>query len=96
VYVTDKSSDGFTVKELQGGTSNVSFSWQIVANRADSKDANGNIISKHVGLRLPEGPGPLKVEAIQLETKDVKPVIRSNIKRKNAAPFTADLSEEKE
>lgn len=56
VYVTDKSIDGFTVKELKGGVSNISFSWQIVANRADRKDANGEIISKHVGLRLPDGP----------------------------------------
>ncbi|MCR9183323.1 MAG: hypothetical protein NXH73_10385 [Flavobacteriaceae bacterium] len=60
VYVTDKTADGFTVKELQGGNSNVPFSWQIVANRADTKDANGNIVSKHVGLRLPIGPGQIK------------------------------------
>jgi len=60
IYVTDKSIDGFTVKELQNGISNVSFSWQIVANRADDLDANGNIASKHVGLRLPVGPGPIK------------------------------------
>ena len=60
VYVTNKSANGFTVKELQGGTSNAPFSWQIVANRADTKDANGNIVSKHVDVRLPIGPGPLK------------------------------------
>ncbi|MCB0540600.1 MAG: hypothetical protein KDE33_23995, partial [Bacteroidetes bacterium] len=59
VFVTDKSIDGFTVKELQGGTSNAKFSWQIVANRADTMDENGNVVSKHVGLRLPVGPGPL-------------------------------------
>ncbi len=59
VYVTNKSANGFTVKELQGGTSNAPFSWQIVANRADTKDSSGNIVSKHVGLRLPIGPGPL-------------------------------------
>ncbi|MEZ4874672.1 MAG: hypothetical protein R2793_04310 [Flavobacteriaceae bacterium] len=46
IYVTNKSADGFTVKELQGGTSNAAFSWQIVANRADTKDANGNVVSK--------------------------------------------------
>ncbi len=56
VYVTDKSIDGFTVKELKGGTSSIAFSWQIVANRADRKDTNGEVISKHVGLRLPDGP----------------------------------------
>jgi hypothetical protein len=60
IYVTNKSIDGFTVKELQNGTSNVSFSWQIVANRADRVSANGTLISQHVGIRLPEGPGPIK------------------------------------
>lgn len=65
IYVTNKSSDGFTVKELQGGTSNAAFSWQIVANRADTKDASGNVISKNVGLRLPVGPGPLKSKPLK-------------------------------
>lgn len=60
VYVTDKTAEGFKVKELNNGTSNVSFSWQIVASRADSKDENGNITSEHVGLRFPYGPKPLK------------------------------------
>ncbi len=64
VYVTNKSANGFTVKELKSGISNASFSWQIVANRADTKDLNGNITSKHIGLRLPIGPGPLKIKAI--------------------------------
>lgn len=35
VYVTNKSANGFDVKELQGGDSNVSFSYSIVANRAN-------------------------------------------------------------
>lgn len=60
VYVTNKSENGFTVKELQNGQSNVPFSWHIVANRADTKDANGRMTSKHVGLRFPIGPGPIK------------------------------------
>jgi len=69
IYVTNKTADGFTVKELQGGTSNVSFSWQIVANRADTKDRNGRIVSKHVGLRLPVGPGPIASKTKKVERK---------------------------
>lgn len=72
VFVTDKSINGFTVKELNGGRSNVSFSWQIVANRADEKDASGSIVSKHVGLRLPIGPGQLQVTEAQIKGKDKK------------------------
>jgi len=56
VYVTEKSANGFTVKELQGGNSNVSFSWQLIANRADSKTSNGELISKHVDVRFPDAP----------------------------------------
>src|SRR5690554_3127998 len=69
VYVTNKSANGFTVKELQGGNSNVPFSWHIVANRADTKDASGQVTSKHVGLRLPIGPGPL--DPTQSESRKV-------------------------
>ena len=59
VFVTNKSAEGFTVKELANGNSNVSFSWQIVASRANSTDENGNITSQHIGLRFPYGPKPL-------------------------------------
>ena len=55
VFVTEKTKNGFRVKELKGGTSNISFSWQIVASRADSQ-SNGTLSSKHVGVRLPIGP----------------------------------------
>lgn len=60
VYVSDKTINGFKVKELQDGTSNINFSWHIVANRADRKDENGNIMSNYENLRLPIGPMPLK------------------------------------
>ncbi len=60
VFVTEKSKDGFKVKELAQGTSNTKFSWHIVANRANDVDENGNITSTHVGLRLPYGPIPVK------------------------------------
>lgn len=68
IYVTNKSADGFTVKELQGGTSNAAFSWQIVASRADRVAQNGTIVSKHVGVRLPIGPGPLAQKVLKTET----------------------------
>ncbi|HLF52127.1 hypothetical protein [Flavobacterium sp.] len=68
VYVTLKSKEGFTVKELKNGRSNVSFSWNIVANRADEKEANGNIASKHVDVRFPIGPKRLE-QAKQKEAK---------------------------
>ncbi|MAY22304.1 MAG: hypothetical protein CMC74_05965 [Flavobacteriaceae bacterium] len=86
IYVTNKSADGFTVKELQGGTSNASFSWQIVATRADRINADGTIASKHVGIRLPEGPGPIKSKAMKEEKSkevkldDIRPSVSANVK----------------
>ncbi|WP_320815257.1 hypothetical protein [Flavobacterium sp.] len=60
VFVTEKTKDGFKVKELNGGNNNISFSWHIVGNRADSVDQNGNITSHYQDLRLPYGPKPLQ------------------------------------
>lgn len=71
IYVTDKSIDGFTVKELKGGTSSIAFSWQIVANRADRKGVDGEIISKHVGLRLPDGPSYITPVSKKTKKADV-------------------------
>lgn len=65
VFVTNETATGFTVKELQGGTSNVAFSYQIVANRADRKDANGTLLSKHIDVRLPDAPKALEVPKIE-------------------------------
>jgi len=56
VYVTGKSSSGFTVKELQAGNANVSFSWHIVANRRDTMGATQNDGSKFSSLRFPSAP----------------------------------------
>ena len=62
VFVTDKSANGFTVKELQGGNSNVPFTWTITANRADEvttlKDGSPEI-SIYSTLRFPDAPPQL-------------------------------------
>ena len=70
VFVTNKSKNGFTVKELNGGKSNVKFSWHIVGNRADEDQANGNK-TIYQSLRYPDAPGPLTPTAI--ESKELKP-----------------------
>jgi hypothetical protein len=58
VFVTNKSSSGFKVKELANGNSNAKFSWCVVANRSDEKDLNGNIISSNENWRFPLAPAP--------------------------------------
>lgn len=70
VFVTQKTADGFKVKELNNGTSNTSFSWHIVANRKDVSDQSGVVTSKYENLRLPLGPKEL--DSIKTETKALK------------------------
>jgi hypothetical protein len=59
VYVSNKSATGFDVTEIAGGTSNVAFSYTVVANRADEVNADGSI-SKYSELRFAAAPGPVK------------------------------------
>jgi len=63
VFVTNKSSTGFDVVELARGTSNTTFSWHAVANRADeeSTDPSGQAgsdrkVSHYSDARLPVAP----------------------------------------
>lgn len=72
VYVSKKSAIGFKVKELNNGNSNTPFSWHIVANRADTKDENGNITSNFENLRLPIGPTPLEEQKMTSKTLKLK------------------------
>lgn len=57
VFVTHKSAAGFDVIELNGGTSNVPFSYTVVANRADEMNPDGSI-AKYSSERFPAAPGP--------------------------------------
>ena len=56
VYVTNKTTSGFDVIELQHGTSNTPFSYQLVANRANVTDQSGKVISNYANARFPVGP----------------------------------------
>jgi hypothetical protein len=57
VYVTNKTATGFDVVELDSGVSNTSFSYQVIANRANATDANGRVTSRFADVRFPVGPG---------------------------------------
>jgi hypothetical protein len=64
--------NGVYVTELQSGSSNVSFSWNLVANRADALNADGSLASKHVGVRFPVGPNRLAPEEQSLQEYESK------------------------
>ncbi|GAA4042606.1 hypothetical protein [Flavobacterium chungnamense] len=59
VYVFNKTATSFEVKELQNGNSNVSFSYQIVAFRADEE--RGGQLSKYSDMRFKPLNRELKV-----------------------------------
>ena len=61
VYVTNKSANSFTVKELGNGNSNISFSWYLIANRADDYE-NGELQSRNADVRLPLAPAKLQYQ----------------------------------
>ncbi|PKQ69621.1 hypothetical protein [Raineya orbicola] len=70
VYVTNKSKNGFEVIELQGGTSNVAFSWTVVANRANTYDENGNLDSRFQDIRFPKSPKKPSTLELKNQVKD--------------------------
>lgn len=64
VYVSNKTQNGFDVIELAGGTSNTSFSWSIVANRADEVLSDGTV-AKYSTERFAPAPGPQEKQTVQ-------------------------------
>lgn len=76
VYVTEKSATGFTVKELQNGTSSVEFSWQIVATRAN-EIFSGEI--SDYSKRFPPAPEEYKGVNMKTVKHEVEKVDRSAI-----------------
>ena len=80
VYVTNKSANGFDVVELQGGQSNVPFSWQIVATRANEEFVlkDGTIEISDYSQRFRPAPGPM--ETIE-HSSQPSPVDKFEIKK---------------
>jgi hypothetical protein len=63
VYVTNKTKNGFDIVELDGGNSNVTFTWTVCANRADEIAKNGFVL-KYSDERFGNAPKPLQEKTI--------------------------------
>jgi hypothetical protein len=74
VYVTNKSATGFDVIELNGGRSNITFSYQLFGNRADATDSQGRITSNFANTRFPVGPDRLEGKPTET-TKSGEPAV---------------------
>jgi hypothetical protein len=58
IYITNKTAEGFDVIELQGGNSNVPFSWQVVATRANEEIVNKDGSTEITNYRKRFPPAP--------------------------------------
>lgn len=73
VYVTNKTQTGFDVIELNGGNSNIEFSWFVNANRADYVNPVTNeLISKSEDVRFPIAPEALDIKTVEKISKSQK------------------------
>lgn len=85
VFVTNKTANGFDVVELNGGQSNVAFSYTVVANRADEVMPDGTI-SNYADVRFSPAPGP--AEKTTLEVRENRLVERPLRRSKGSATGT--------
>lgn len=75
VFVENKTGSSFDVTELNGGSSNVAFSYTVVANRADEVLPDGSI-SKYSEERFAAAPGPQDrtVQSVQESSENTRSV----------------------
>lgn len=70
VYVTNETPTGFDVVELQGGTSNIEFTYFVTGNRTDEVDkTTGEVISKNADVRFPDAPLPKETNVVAPKKK---------------------------
>ncbi|MCX7696572.1 MAG: hypothetical protein N2Z72_02630 [Bacteroidales bacterium] len=88
VYVANKTNESFDVIELQGGTSNVPFTYFVTGHRRDYIDPEtGELISKHQGVRLPLAPEALPLSEFKREPLPNKEPVPSIERQKKADPL---------
>jgi hypothetical protein len=71
VFVTNKTKDGFIVRELDGGNSNVQFTWFVTANRAN-EILNDGSEAKYAEERFAPAMGPMQKNKV--ETKEAEDI----------------------
>ncbi|NUM50865.1 MAG: collagen-like protein [Flavobacteriales bacterium] len=71
VFVSDKTKDGFIVRELDGGNSTVQFTWFVTANRAN-EILNDGTKANYAEERFAPAMGPLP--KTKVETRDAEPI----------------------
>lgn len=78
VYVTNKKQNGFDVVELNGGTSNTTFTWMITANRADEVNPDGTI-AHYSAERFPPAPGAQQKTEVTTTQSDNEMLVKAPV-----------------
>ena len=71
LFVTNRTSTGFDVVEMNHGTSNAAFTYEVIANRADKKVKKGEPSKNYSDLRFPifQVPPPPKAAIVENKNK---------------------------
>ncbi|MFH0857391.1 MAG: hypothetical protein V1848_01445, partial [Candidatus Magasanikbacteria bacterium] len=74
IYVSQKDNTGFTVRELQNGTSNATFDWMVIATRKMEGNVS-EVVDESVITpteEIPTGdPAPVEENIPPSETEDI-------------------------
>ena len=76
VYITNKTGTGFDVTELQNGTSDIKFTWFVMATRADKTYTNkdgSTITSSYSKVRFPIHPPSPEPKELKVKTIPLSP-----------------------
>ena len=78
IYVTNRTATGFDVIENNNGTSNASFTYEVIANRADEVNMDGSI-AKNADVRFPAGPSAKTIVKANHDNKTVLSIANNNM-----------------
>ncbi len=81
VFVTEKTKSGFIVRELDGGNSNVQFTWFVTANRAN-EILNDGSKANYAEERFAPAMGPLPKTKVETKEAEAIPQVAPLISNK--------------
>jgi hypothetical protein len=87
LYVSDRTSTGFEVREQGEGTSDISFSYRIVTKRADKRSR------RLEPIELPSAAGEAAGEAAGTEAEPPPPAVPASPEQPDGAPAAGSLPE---
>lgn len=79
VYVTNKNSSGFDVVELNSGTSDIKFTWFVMASRADKTYTNKDgttMTSSFSKVRFPKNNSRIETKELEIKKADTQGFIK--------------------